>query len=123
MSNAAEKTHWCRRKDIFRPLFVCLKCKFFPCCDLTGEQLQTLHDYPYSKEEHSLREAKTKMYIIQRTTGGLEVADAGFDPRTSGLDGLEKVYVVSKVLVKQTKLVAMTANEREQVKKLKAKAK
>ncbi len=105
----AEKVKWCILKEYQIPLLTCLKCHKFPCKGITLEDLQTLEESALT--ERIFERFKTRrsgLYIFKYVDGTLKNAPAGFsieNPDMTQLDRVDEVYVISKTMIKQTRLV------------------
>lgn len=111
----AEKVKWCIRKEYQIPLISCLKCPKFPCRGLTSDDLQALEESLFTERIfEGFKTRRQKLYIFKYADGNLKVAPQGFSlekPDMAQLDGVEEVYVVSRTMIKQTRLVAKDKNE------------
>lgn len=119
MNDPAEKTIWCAIREQRRPLLGCPDCRHFPCRILTAADLAALRDSDYTREIISgLLPRREKMFIFKDVSGALRVAPAEFSPENFDekmLEDVEEVYCISKVLVKQTRLVVKDKEERRQI--------
>lgn len=119
MNDPAEKNIWCAIREQRRPLLGCPDCRHFPCRSLRAADLAALRNSDYTKEIITgLLPRREKMFIFKDASGALRVAPAEFSPEKFDekmLEDVEEVYCISKVLVKQTRLVVKDREERKQI--------
>lgn len=105
----AERIKWCPHREYQIPLLCCLRCARFPCCGITAHDMEDLENSLFTERRfNGFTERKVKMYIIKLEDGRLIEKDEEFSPdQLSGkdLENISEVYLVSKTLVKQVKLV------------------
>lgn len=121
----AEAPIWCTRKGYQVPMLSCLKCRKFPCEGISEDTMQILKGSAFVTWEFAgMVHRRVMMFIFKKTDGMLEVAPAGFDPDKPDptlLEEVEEILVVSKVLVKQLRLVPKSKEEIAQVRQRKSK--
>lgn len=104
-----ERIKWCRHREYQIPLLYCLHCVRFPCRGINAHDMENLENSLFTERGfNGFAERKVKMYIIKTEDGKLSVVDADFSlDQLSGknLENISEVYLVSKTLVKQVKLV------------------
>ena len=115
----AESPILCPQVEHQIPLLSCIRCKRYPCSKIKGENLtQVLEASAFTNTEFiGFEKRRYKMYILGMEDGSLRISP-NFDINTTNqgdLDGVECVYVVSKVYRKQTKLVLKTVEERAKI--------
>jgi hypothetical protein len=103
------KTFWCPvHQRAGNTLLNCLKCSNYPCPALRVQDIKMLEKSPYVwQTDVKLEPRRKRLHILKKYDGSL-IVDEKFDPKTAkekDLKDIEEVYVVSKVLVKTTKLV------------------
>ena len=115
MRDVAEKPIWCFRKEYQIPLLKCPSCRVFPCRGLTSQHMQLLHDSLFTEEIFDGFSARScKMYVFKLDDGSLKEAPKGFSvdkPDFNLLKNVDEVLCVSKVLVKQMRLVVKSKEE------------
>lgn len=115
----AERIKWCPQREYQIPLLCCPRCARFPC---SGMNAQDMDDLEYSLFTERIfagfTAGRTKMYIFRYLDGHMERAPIDFSPDHIGgmaakaaLDDVDEIYVVSKTLVKQVKLVVKDKTE------------
>lgn len=111
----AEKVKWCIHKEYQIPLVTCLKCRKFPCRGITPEDLQTLEESLFTvRIFEGFKARRSGLYIFKYADGTLKSAPAGFsleNPDMAQLDRVDEVYVISKTMIKQTRLVLKDKKE------------
>ena len=114
----AEKVYWCTRKGYGQPLLNCLSCPRYPCAERTEKEEAILQASVFTtidKERSRFIVRRIHMYIFKMENGTLLPAPADFNPENPQFEQLEEVaevLVISKVLVKQLRLVAKPREER-----------
>jgi hypothetical protein len=103
------KTFWCPvHQRAGNTLLNCLKCSNYPCPALRAQDIKMLEKSPYVRQtDVRLEPRRKKLHILKKYDGSL-VVDEKFDSKTAkekDLKDIEEVYVVSKTLIKTTKLV------------------
>lgn len=117
-TDPTERALWCTAKGNFRTLLGCLKCPRYPCAVITDAHVAALQASPFvtlDAAQCKLLPRKKTMYIFKMTTGELREAPATFNPEQpdfAELEEVDEVLVISKVLVKQIRLVAKPKEER-----------
>ncbi len=89
------------------PITRCVACPRFPCKRVGKAELSEIMASDRVVRQASFKERRVTMYIF-RKKGTLIEAPASFDPDDPDLEMLEdvdEVLVISKVLVKQVRLV------------------
>ncbi|WP_294448119.1 hypothetical protein [uncultured Mailhella sp.] len=100
------------------PRLSCLKCKTYPCRELTREDRHILEASPFVTygQGSALISRRRKMYLFRMNDGTIVDAYAEFDPNKpdfAKLADVQEVLVVGKVLEKQIRLVAKPKEERD----------
>lgn len=111
----AEAPIRCKTKGYQVPLLLCLKCRKFPCVDISDAHMETLETSEFVDREYPGWEVRrTRMYIFRKNDGSLVEAPRDFDPDKpdfTTLEDVSEVLVISKVLVKQVRLVPKSKEE------------
>lgn len=112
-TDRAERVKWCPHREYQIPLLCCLRCARFPCRGMNAQDMDDLKHSLFTERRFAgFTAGRTKMYIFRYSDGSLKVAPDGFSPDNienmvtkTALDEVDEIYVVSKTLVKQVKLV------------------
>lgn len=118
-TDRAERIKWCPHREYQIPLLCCPRCARFPCRGMTAHDMDDLENSLFTEQRFAgLTAGRTKMYIFRYSDGRLEKAPDTFSPDNienmatkAALDDVDEIYVVSKTLVKQVKLVVKTKEE------------
>ena len=106
----------CPKNDYRRFVLHCPNCRKYPCRQLAKEgylPLLQASEY-FDREFLGFEKMRCKMYLFKTTSGSIVEAPNNFDidnPDQKVLENVEEIYVVSKVLRKQLKLVLKPSAE------------
>lgn len=114
--------HLCPRTGYRKPLLGCVRCGRYPCAGVTPDQQRLLEQSPFTaiSPQSKLVARKAAMYLFRMNSGEIKEANADFDPDRPDFEQLadvEEVLYVSKILVKQLRLVVKPKEERDAIKR------
>lgn len=119
--DAAEKGIYCKQRSHWLPLLACVDCRRFPCSTLKADDLKTLKESLFiTKVITGFSSRRAKMYVFKFSNGDLKEAPVDFNPDNPDFEQLkdvEEVLCISKILVKQMKLVVKSKEERDAIRK------
>lgn len=129
-TDRAERIKWCPRREYQIPLLCCPRCARFPCRGMNAQDMDDLEHSLFTERIFAgFTAGRTKMYIFRYSDGHMEQAPMDFSPDHIGnmatkaaLDDVDEIYVVSKTLVKQVKLVVKDKTEIATIRNAKAQA-
>ncbi|MCQ2444885.1 MAG: hypothetical protein MJ061_05295 [Mailhella sp.] len=104
------------------PLLSCLECRSMPCPALKAEHLEILSSSPFVNRIPVLKPRATEsaMYVFRHSDGTLTDAPESFDPEKPSFEELadiDEILCISRVLVKQLRLVPKPREERAAIMK------
>ena len=129
-TDRAERIKWCPQREYQIPLLCCPRCARFPCRGMNAQDMDDLEHSLFTERIFAgFTAGRTKMYIFRYLNGSLKVAPDSFSPDNienkvtkATLDEVDEIYVVSKTLVKQVKLLVKEKAEIATIRSAKSQA-